>query len=57
MMIRCAGTTVRYRPGLIIGGTGLMHDCGKARGIGYFMEALICLALFGMKVRTRTQGS
>ena len=56
-MISCAGTTVRYRPGLITGGTGLVHDCGKARGIGYFMEPLICLALFGMKVRTWTQQS
>ncbi len=47
----CVGTTLRYRPGLITGGSGLTHDCGKARGMGYFLEPLVCLALFGKKVR------
>ena len=47
----CAGTTLRYRPGLITGGSGLTHDCGKARGMGYFLEPLVCMALFGKKVR------
>lgn len=41
------GTSVIYRPGLIINGRKLTHDCGTARGIGYFLEGLICLAPFG----------
>lgn len=48
--VALAGTTLRYRPGLITGGAGLTHDCGKARGIGYFLEPLVCLSLFGKKV-------
>lgn len=35
------------------GGAGLVHECGTARGIGYFLEPLVCLALFGKKVRSR----
>lgn len=41
-----AGTKLRYRPGVIIGGKGLEHDCGLHRGIGYFLEPLILLGLF-----------
>jgi hypothetical protein len=41
-----AGTKLRYRPGVIIGGKGLEHDCGVHRGIGYFLEPLILLGLF-----------
>ncbi len=51
-----AGTTLRYRPGLITGGAGLTHDCGKARGMGYFLEPLVCLALFGKKVNATYTG-
>ena len=51
-----AGTTLRYRPGLITGGAGLTHDCGRARGMGYFLEPLVCLALFGKKVSTTNTG-
>lgn len=40
------GTSVYYRPGVIIGGK-VEHDCGNERGIGYFLEALVCLAPFG----------
>jgi len=41
-----AGTKLKYRPGVIIGGKGLEHDCGVHRGIGYFLEPLILLGLF-----------
>lgn len=41
------GTRLRYRPGFVHGGTELEHDCGKSRGIGYFLEPLCLLALFG----------
>ncbi|EIE18987.1 putative RNA 3'-terminal phosphate cyclase [Coccomyxa subellipsoidea C-169] len=43
------GTSLRYKPGLVTGGSGLNHDCGKSRSIGYFLEPLVCLALFGKK--------
>ncbi|KAK3145590.1 hypothetical protein QOZ80_3BG0254830 [Eleusine coracana subsp. coracana] len=40
------GTKLRYKPGIIIGGKNLEHDCGVHRGIGYFLEPLILLGLF-----------
>jgi hypothetical protein len=45
-----AGTTLRYKPGVITGGAGLLHDCPTTRGISYFMEPLIIMCLFGKKV-------
>jgi RNA 3'-terminal phosphate cyclase-like protein len=41
-----AGTKLRYKPGVIIGGKDLEHDCGLQRGIGYFLEPIILLGLF-----------
>lgn len=46
----CSGTSLRYKPGVVICGSGLVHDCGSSRGIGYFLEALVLLALFAKKV-------
>lgn len=39
------GTSVFYRPGVIIGGK-IHHDCPVSRSIGYFLEPLIGLAPF-----------
>ena len=51
------GTSLRYKPGFIHGGQGLEHDCGSARGIGYFLEPLAILALFArMPVACRLRG-
>lgn len=44
--IDVTGTTLFYKPGLLVGGR-VEHDCGKSRGIGYFLEALALLAPFG----------
>jgi len=44
--INDTGTKMRYKPGMIIGGSGIEHDCGKTRGIGWFLEGLLCLAPF-----------
>lgn len=41
------GTRLRYRPGFVLGGPDLEHDCGLSRGIGYFLEPLCLIALFG----------
>jgi RNA 3'-terminal phosphate cyclase-like protein len=40
-----AGTSLRYRPGVIVGGV-IQHDCGTSRAIGWWLEALILLAPF-----------
>ena len=48
MMITLTGTQVRYQPGLLVGGS-IDHDCNVQRGIGYYLEALICLAPFVKK--------
>ena len=45
------GTRLRYAPGVVTGGAGREHDCGTARSIGYFLEPLVCLALFAKKAR------
>ena len=44
-----SGTSVRYYPGIIFnnGGVDFEFDCGTERGIGYFLEPIICLGLFG----------
>ncbi|CAI9109623.1 OLC1v1009474C1 [Oldenlandia corymbosa var. corymbosa] len=46
------GTKLKYKPGIIMGGKHLSHDCGLSRSIGYFLEPLIVLALFGKKPLT-----
>ncbi|GBF93150.1 hypothetical protein Rsub_05881 [Raphidocelis subcapitata] len=43
------GTSLRYRPGVIICGAGLSHECPASRSIGYFLEPLVLLALFAKK--------
>lgn len=43
------GTSLRFRPGRITGGSDLSHDCGRERAVTYFMEVLIILCAFGKK--------
>ena len=43
------GTTLHYEPGVIIGGKKLTHECHRGRAIGYYLEALLCLAPFAKK--------
>lgn len=38
------GTTLRYRPGQIMGGDGLVHNCPPSRSVTYFLEGLLLLA-------------
>lgn len=49
VVINETGTALRYRPGIIVGGEGLSHDCGTSRAIGYFAQALLVLAPFAKK--------
>lgn len=48
----CSGTKLKYKPGIVMGGRNLVHDCGVSRSIGYFLEPLIVLGLFGKKPLT-----
>ncbi|XP_029775549.1 RNA 3'-terminal phosphate cyclase-like protein [Suricata suricatta] len=43
--INQTGTTLYYQPGLLYGGA-VEHDCSDLRGIGYYLESLLCLAPF-----------
>ncbi|KAA8521507.1 hypothetical protein F0562_012183 [Nyssa sinensis] len=36
------GTKLKYKPGNVMGGKHLVHDCGVSRSIGYFLEPLTC---------------
>lgn len=53
IQINYTGTVVRYKPGLIIGGTH-SFKVPKSRGMGYFLEPLLLLAPFGKKPLTVT---
>lgn len=39
------GTSLQFRPGMLIGGK-LNHDCGLDRSITYYLEVLMCFAPF-----------
>lgn len=45
--LHTAGTVLNFTPGVITNGRRLTHDCGTSRGIGYFLELLLCVAPFG----------
>lgn len=53
IQINYTGTVVRYKPGLIVGGTH-SFKVPKSRGMGYFLEPLLLLAPFGKKSLTIT---
>lgn len=46
--ISYTGTTVIYRPGLIIGGE-LTHNCAGQKPVGYYIEPMLYLAPFSKK--------
>jgi len=48
------GTSLRYKPGVLVGGGGHVHDCPCSRGVGYFLEPLLLLALFCKRPVTAT---
>ncbi|KAJ0025898.1 hypothetical protein Pint_07679 [Pistacia integerrima] len=43
------GSKMKYKPGTVMGGRNLVHDCGVSRSIGYFLEPLIVIGLFAKK--------
>ena len=38
-----SGTALKYKPGVVTGGRRISHDCGGSRGIGYFLEMVLCV--------------
>lgn len=55
------GTVLRYRPGQIVGGSGIAHSCPPSRSLVYFLEGLLLLAPFakspvGVRLRGVTNG-
>lgn len=44
--ISYTGTEVYIRPGLVMGGK-FVHECPTSRGVGWFLEPLLVLGLFG----------
>jgi len=54
--INSTGTVLKYTPGVIEGGhiLGVSHDCDTGRGIGYYLEPLLKLALFTKRALTIT---
>ena len=42
------GTSLRYQPGVIVGGK-VAHDCGLSRAVGYFLEGVLPLLPFAKK--------
>lgn len=46
IQINDTGTTLLYKPGTLIGGDRISHDCHTSRGISYYLEPLIMLAPF-----------
>ncbi|KAL1199184.1 putative RNA 3'-terminal phosphate cyclase-like protein [Cardamine amara subsp. amara] len=43
------GTILKFKPGIIMGGKNLVHNCDLTRSIGYYLEPLLVLGLFGKK--------
>lgn len=44
--INYTGTEVLVRPGLVAGGN-VVHTCPDSRGVGWFLEPMLVLGLFG----------
>ena len=44
-----SGTALKYKPGIVTGGRRITHDCGVSRGMGYFLEVVLTVALFAKK--------
>jgi RNA 3'-terminal phosphate cyclase-like protein len=40
------GTSMRFKPGIVTGGN-IQHDCGTTRSIGWFIEGILPLIVFG----------
>lgn len=44
-----SGTALKYKPGVVVGGRRVSHECGGGRGVGFFLEMVLCVSLFAKK--------
>ena len=44
-----SGTALKYKPGVVVGGRRVAHDCGGGRAVGYFLEPVLLVSLFAKK--------
>ena len=44
-----SGTALKYKPGVVVGGRRVSHDCGGGRAVGYFLEPVLLVSLFAKK--------
>lgn len=44
--INPTGTSLVFKPGMLVGGEELVHQCPNSRSLGYYLEALAVLAPF-----------
>ena len=44
-----SGTALKYKPGVVVGGRRVAHDCGGGRAVGYFLEPILLVSLFAKK--------
>ena len=49
VVVTFAGTRLKYKPGIVMGGKNLVHSCALTRSMGYYLEPLLVLGLFGKK--------
>jgi len=43
------GTSLKYRPGVILGGGPIHHACHPGRGLSFYLEPLLLISLFARK--------
>lgn len=46
------GTSVKFTPGVLIGGDDIEHQCSPIRCVGYYLEPMLTLAPFCKKAVT-----
>lgn len=44
--INPTGTSLVYKPGMLVGGDEIVHQCPNSRSIGYYIEGLLLIAPF-----------
>lgn len=49
IQINETGTSIKLAPGMICGGS-IIHDCGTAKGIGWFIEGILPLLFLGREM-------
>lgn len=48
------GTSLLFRPGFLVGGKGVRHECPPGRSVSYYLEGLACLLPFAKRASAVT---